>query len=349
MRLIILFVAIALAAGVFFVAMHFTAPKEETPLPVVKAEVKYEKEPTVNVYTAREDIPIGSVLKQEMLDIQPWPSHLMLPDMVAADPTQAPTIVKMIVRTPFQKGEPIIINKLANEKDPSFFAAALPKGMRAVTISVDVISGVGGFVFPGDRVDVLITHDVTPPSLSALSRMLSNAGSNNREAANEGASAMNGEAQEGNSPETHKSGSSTVTIVQKDPITEVLLSNVAVLAINQKSATHEGEMPAVPSNVSLQVSAADAQKLRLAENGNGRLSLALRSLKDRDETTAPRPTGIGDLSHLLPPSYFPVLYDESGHPIYAEGANLPEEESSYSNMVVVVRGVQVQPVEVSRP
>lgn len=316
MRLIIMFVAIALAAGAFFITMHYTSKENEKTAIVVQPQPVYKEVPTVNVYTAKHDIPIGAIIKEDMLDIQPWPKHLMLDDMVEANPNEASDLLKMVVRTPFTKGEPFVRSRLANEKDPSFLAASLPKGMRVVTIAVDMVSGVGGFVFPGDRVDVIITHDI---NLSQREEIKVDAGK----------------------PDN-----------KKDAITEVLLSNVRVMAVNQKSAMRSGEAPTAPANVSLEVSPSDAQKLRLTESGNGRLSLALRSLHDRDETELVRPTGLGDLSRLTPPAYFPVLYDLNGQANFAPHAGTdktPEAAEEEKSAITVVRGIRAEEVEVSRP
>jgi len=321
MRLIIMFIAIALAAGAFFLTMHFTSNQEsEKGLPIAQPQTVYKEVPTIDVYTAKQEIPIGAIIKPDMLDIQPWPKHLKLDDMVEANPNQASDLVKMVARTPFTKGEPIMLSRLANEKDPSFLAASLPKGMRVVTVAVDQVSGVAGFVFPGDRVDVLVTHDI---NLSQREEM-----------------GPGGKKQE----------------PKKDPITEVLLSNIRVMAVNQKSAAHGGEPPMIPSTISLEVSASDAQKLRLTESGNGRLSLALRSLHDKDEIELARPTGLGDLSRLTPPAYFPVLYDTNGQMSYTprvvsgNPSDVPANaETSENAAIIVVRGVTAEEVEVSRP
>ncbi len=285
MRLIIMFIAIALAAGAFFITMHFTSTNREPqlqPVPVVVPQTQVQEVPTVDIYTAKDDIPIGTVITQEMLDLHPWPKNLLLPDMIIVDSSHPSEALKMITRTPFQKGEPMIMNRLANEHDPSFLAASLGEGMRLVTIAVDAISGAGGFVFPGDRVDVLITHDVTTGFVNDKKEDV------------------------------------------KEPITEVLVSDVRVMATNQKSTAHGGDAPVVPANVSLEVSADNAQKIRLAENANGRLSLALRSLKDRDKATVAHPSAISDLSavRVVP--------------------------SAESDEVIVVRGVHAESVGVKK-
>ena len=307
MRLIIIVVGILIAIGTFVVVKNSIPQKQEAPVVVaaptvpsvvVTPKVIVQEVPTVDIYTAKKDIPIGAIITQDMLDIQPYPQHLLLPDMVKNDPVHPIEIVKMIARTPFVKGEPIITTKLANDKDPSFLAASLDPGMRLVTIPVDAITGAGGFVFPGDRVDVIVAHDV---ALGGSAAPIS--------------SSFPG----GKAP-------------KKDPFTEILISNVRVLAVNQKAVSHSGEAAMLPTNVSLEVSQIDAQKLALVGNGNGRLSLALCSLKDakekdKDVAIEPvRPTGVNDLSVLT----------SSG-----------EEISSGS--VTVVRGVNSQSVDVNQP
>jgi pilus assembly protein CpaB len=283
-----MFIAIALAAGAFFITVHFTAKPEQQQAPIVEPRTQMQDVPTVDIYTAKQDISIGTVITPDMLDLHPWPKNLLLPDMVVVDPSHSNDIVKMIVRTPFQKGEPIIMNKLANANDPSFLASSLGEGMRLVTVAVDAVSGGGGFVFPGDRVDVLITHDV-----------------------------FSHDELEGNDPSAKRD-------VVKQPVTEVLVPNIRVMATNQKSTAHGGDAPVVPANLSLEVTAEDAQKIRLAENGNGRLSVALRSLKDKDTSALVRPSGITDLSAVR---------------------IVPNPDN---NEITVVRGVKAESVGVSK-
>ncbi len=311
MRLIIFFVAIALAAGAFVLTSRLTVQPSDPSALIAQPQTIIKDVPTADIYIAKQEIPIGTIIKPEMLDIQPYPKNLLLEGMVQADPNNPSTsIVRMVARTPFLKGEPLFMNKLGNDKDPGFLAAALPKGFRAVTIAVDNISGVGNFVYPGDRVDILITHDV-------------------------------GLDNDGASPAVNANK-------KKDPITEVLLPNVKVLAVNQKPIIQGNEPPTPLTNVSLEVSSVDAQKLRLTENGNGRLSLALRSLKDREENELARPTGLSDLSRLTPPAYFPVLYDTTEKASNTEPA-ATGAETPMKSVVNVVRGVKAEPVEVSQP
>lgn len=200
----------------------------------------------VSVYVAARDIPIGSVIDANMLNTRPWPEHLVVDGFVVGA-EEGERIINTVARAAFKRNEPINKSKLVNPDDPNFLAGELPKGMRLVTMGSDEISAVAGFVFPGDRVDVLVTHrvlreDVSEEDLGEL-----------------------GAGQE-----------------LTEEVTETLLSGVRVLAVDQRAtAGVDEEGIVVPRTVSLEVSPEDAQKLRLAEE-IGRLSLALRSVEDRD-------------------------------------------------------------------
>ena len=65
-----------------------------------------------------------------------------------------------VVRYQISAGEPVTQGSLAAPGDRGFLAAALGPGMRAVTVPVSAKTGVAGFVFPGDRVDIVLTQTV---------------------------------------------------------------------------------------------------------------------------------------------------------------------------------------------
>jgi len=65
-----------------------------------------------------------------------------------------------VVKNPITAGQPVTTGSLVAPGDRGFLAAALGPGMRAVTIPVSSRTGVAGFVFPGDHVDLLLTQTV---------------------------------------------------------------------------------------------------------------------------------------------------------------------------------------------
>ena len=64
-----------------------------------------------------------------------------------------------VVREPILAGEPIIARKIVRAGDSGYMAAYLEPGMRAMAIKVSVESAAGGFILPGDRVDVVVTRE----------------------------------------------------------------------------------------------------------------------------------------------------------------------------------------------
>src|SRR5690606_19050582 len=64
-----------------------------------------------------------------------------------------------VVLAPIEANEPVLLAKLSGPNGRATLSNLLSPGMRAVTIRIDEIAGVGGFVTPGDRVDVVLTRN----------------------------------------------------------------------------------------------------------------------------------------------------------------------------------------------
>jgi pilus assembly protein CpaB len=65
-----------------------------------------------------------------------------------------------VVRYPVTAGQPLTRGAIVGPQDRGFLAAALGPGMRAITLPVSVSTSVSGFIFPGDRVDIMLTQEV---------------------------------------------------------------------------------------------------------------------------------------------------------------------------------------------
>jgi pilus assembly protein CpaB len=68
--------------------------------------------------------------------------------------------VGAVVREPFMKGEPVVARKVVRSGDSGYMAVVLPAGMRAMAVPVKVETAAGGFILPGDRVDVILSKTV---------------------------------------------------------------------------------------------------------------------------------------------------------------------------------------------
>jgi pilus assembly protein CpaB len=75
--------------------------------------------------------------------------------------------VGSVVREPILAGEPIVGRKIVRAGDSGYMAAYLEPGMRAMAIRVTVETAAGGFILPGDRVDVLLTRETTLANVGA--------------------------------------------------------------------------------------------------------------------------------------------------------------------------------------
>ena len=115
------------------------------------------------ILVARKALPVGTIIDQESLSFQAWPKELVqnayyLDGAPESDMTR---LLGTVVRNAITAGQPITRGSLVGPNDRGFLAAALGPGMRAVTVPVSTTSGVAGFVFPGDRVDLVLTQEVT--------------------------------------------------------------------------------------------------------------------------------------------------------------------------------------------
>ena len=115
------------------------------------------------VLVATRSLPVGTIIDAESLKYQVWPEGLVQPAYYikgenGSDPQD---LIGTVVRNEITAGQPITQGALIKPGERGFLAAALGPGMRAITLPVSVTSGVAGFVFPGDRVDLVLTQEVT--------------------------------------------------------------------------------------------------------------------------------------------------------------------------------------------
>ena len=114
------------------------------------------------VLVATRALPVGTIIDAEAFRFQRWPEGLVQPAYyIKGKPGVRPAdLVGTVVRNEITAGQPFTQGSLIKPGERGFLAAALGPGMRAVTVAVSATSGVAGFVFPGDRVDIVLTQEV---------------------------------------------------------------------------------------------------------------------------------------------------------------------------------------------
>ncbi|WP_375397016.1 Flp pilus assembly protein CpaB [uncultured Sphingomonas sp.] len=113
------------------------------------------------VLVATKALPMGTILDQTSFKFQPWPKDLVEGAYYTRkDGFDPKSLQGTVVRSVITAGQPLTQGALVKPGDRGFLAAALTPGMRAVTIPIKNDSGVAGFVFPGDHVDLVLSQTV---------------------------------------------------------------------------------------------------------------------------------------------------------------------------------------------
>jgi pilus assembly protein CpaB len=161
-RSLILFVlALVLAGGTALLARSWLAQR------AVQAHAEPVMRPIAppkTVLVARSAIATGQILKPQDFIWQAWPDGPIDPAYILGGTRRPESFTGWVARQPFARGEPITESKIIAPGNRGFLAAVLRPGMRAVSVPVTATSGIAGFVFPGDRVDILITYPIPVPN-----------------------------------------------------------------------------------------------------------------------------------------------------------------------------------------
>ena len=141
--MIVLAVALA-AAGVATFAVYRA---------IQSAPARTVQVPTVPVAVAARTLPVGTLLTKDDVKMATWPAANQIPGAFAAPDA----VVGRGVVAPLEQNDPITESKLAAREAGAGLPPTIAVGMRALSISVNEVVGVAGFVVPGTHVDVLVT------------------------------------------------------------------------------------------------------------------------------------------------------------------------------------------------
>jgi pilus assembly protein CpaB len=255
-------IAVIVVAGVAAIALAFLvqgmlAPKPAPTAPAVAAAPP--PRPMAQVLVAKTDLAIGHRIVEEDLAWQAWPVESVNANFITDGATPAPepqgaekavkkaekaaqvivsgdspmrSLEGAIVREPILAKEPITPRKIVRAGQTGYMAVVLQPGMRAVAVPVTAETGAGGFILPGDRVDVMQARSAGKDDDGA-----------------------------------------------KSILTETLLRNIRVLAIDQSTAPAEDAKTVVGAVATLEVSSSDVDVL-VRGRKQGEMVLALRSYAD---------------------------------------------------------------------
>lgn len=162
-KLVLLVGALIVAIGTALVARSMFAGASAPQAEAAAVEPQGPK-----VLVAQRALPVGTIITADAIGYQLWPEELVQDAYFLDGEADVAKLIGTVVRHPVTAGEPVTQGSLVSPGDRGFLAAALTPGMRAITVPVDAKSGVAGFVFPGDRVDIVLTQAVNGNEGQAL-------------------------------------------------------------------------------------------------------------------------------------------------------------------------------------
>lgn len=114
-------------------------------------------QPTHQVLVVQDNLKAGNFVREESLKWQSWPKDGLADNYIVKGSRDSKEFVGAVVRNAIASGQPITDDLIVNPGERGFLAAVLGVGNRAVSVPVNATSGISGFIFPGDQVDLILT------------------------------------------------------------------------------------------------------------------------------------------------------------------------------------------------
>ena len=156
-NIILILAALLITAGTTVVARGWLAAQRSQPAAVVQQAPEPEG---IKVLVAKVPLPTGVFIQEDQLRWQIWPGDEVPETYLTDEKAKPEDFYGAVVRRGFTAGEPIVSTRVIRPGDRGFLAAVLRPGYRAIAIRVNATSGVSGLVFPGDRIDLILTHSI---------------------------------------------------------------------------------------------------------------------------------------------------------------------------------------------
>jgi pilus assembly protein CpaB len=270
LRLSIIMVLLLATAALGLIAYNMNLPK-----PVVQVTENTPAPPpapvTIGYFVAAHPLPAGTLAREEDFTVRSVSPDSVPSGAIIDTPEVRIGLRGSLVRTFLDTGSLITSQNVLRPRDRGFLASVLAPGTRAISIKVDTESGVSGLIWPGDYVDIVLTHSATPTVMP---------------------------------PANRPSGDNMIAAQPSPPgVSETVLRNVRIIAIDQEimqgvppdNATAGKELTANKTHtVSLQLAPEQVEKITVAQH-LGKLSLAARAV-EQPETVGSGPMSSGDVS-----------------------------------------------------
>ncbi len=167
MRLVILLIAAAAAVAAAFLVNGMQNSSSPAVMPIQASTLsglgeQKQEMPVLKVLVAAADLKVGQFIQEGHLSWESWPEEANTTSFFTEEisPDAIEAMQGAVVRTTMVAGEPLTATKVVHPGEAGFMSAVLTPGMRAVGVEISAETAAGGFIYPNDHVDVLLTFEV---------------------------------------------------------------------------------------------------------------------------------------------------------------------------------------------
>lgn len=154
-NILLLFVAFSVAGLTAFMANNWIDAERQAML--ANQSTVPVSQSVSQVLVVQDNLKAGNFVRAENLKWQSWPENGLAESYALKGKRNIKDFVGAVVRNAIISGQPITDDLVVHPGDRGFLAAVLGIGNRAVSVPVNATSGIAGFIFPGDRVDLILT------------------------------------------------------------------------------------------------------------------------------------------------------------------------------------------------
>jgi pilus assembly protein CpaB len=270
-RIIVLLIALVAAGGTAMYARSWIESQQTVPVAAPAPEERIHE-----VLVADSDLAAGTFIKPQHLRWQRWPTDDVPDSYVLNGVRSDEEMIGAVVRKRIAAGEPITDGAVVKPGDRGFLAAVLEPGMRAMSVPVSPISSNSGLIFPGDRVDLILTQSLMESQSEGSVRRVSETVLSDIRIIAMGAETGD-DPEEGEANERAKTATFEVTPAQAQTV--ALLTELGKLSLSLRSlATPAPEVAGLPEDASQLTWDRDVSRVLRS----GRLSSRLLVLRGSD-------------------------------------------------------------------
>jgi pilus assembly protein CpaB len=158
-RIVLIALIVLAATGLAVIGMQTLMPQRAAVVPADRAAASAPQPvPTLRTLVAARPIPAGSLLRNEDLAVREIAASEAEEGVLRDSAETRAELAGALVRRFLDTGTPLGLGDVLRPRDRGFLAAVLRPNMRAITVGVDAVTGTAGLIWPGDRVDLLLTQ-----------------------------------------------------------------------------------------------------------------------------------------------------------------------------------------------